>query len=72
VGTLPPTAGDRVLTPDLRLGTVVSLHRTLDKLRGGKPLRGEWYAIVKLDGGGSKMLWLRDLVLAPPEQQVAD
>ena len=55
--------GDRVLTPDLRLGTITSMSRTLDRVRGGRALRGEWYAIVKLDGGGSTMLWASQLVV---------
>jgi hypothetical protein len=59
--------GDRVLTPELRLATITSMSRTLDRVQMGQAVRGEWYAIVKLDGGGSKMLWLRELVEAPPE-----
>lgn len=42
-------AGDRVLTPDGLLGVIVRLHRELDMVRGGRKVRGAWYAIVEHD-----------------------
>lgn len=57
--------GDRVLTPDLRVGTILRLIRSEHRSRPG-----EWWAVVQMDNGGVTGQWLRDLAPYPPRLEV--